>query len=320
VPAFRLHAAVCLALCAWASTGAAEEVKKADAAERCFLWRATSDSNTVYLLGSVHVGTDEFYPLPKEIQDAFAAAKYLVVESDPEKTPLATRQKLATENCTYKDEDRLSQHLSKETLELYDAHAAKNGLPAASEQKTRAWMLAGAILNAEAQKLGYKNERGIDRYFLGEARGKKEIIGLETTEALINMLSSFPDELDDLRLRIAIAELGELKEHLARAVGAWKNGDTKTLEEELTTKPLARHPELAAVFVKLRDERNVRMAEKIDGYLKEKDGYFVVVGAAHLIGEKSVLKLLENKNYKIAQIRRTDSAKQDAPEKTTNTP
>src|SRR3712207_4917393 len=38
-----------------------------------FLWKATSDGgggNTVYLLGSIHVAREDFYPLPEEIERA----------------------------------------------------------------------------------------------------------------------------------------------------------------------------------------------------------------------------------------------------------
>src|SRR5581483_9357791 len=45
-----------------------------------FLWKATSKTTTIYLLGSLHVVTKDIFPLPKEIEDAFADSKKLVVE------------------------------------------------------------------------------------------------------------------------------------------------------------------------------------------------------------------------------------------------
>jgi uncharacterized protein YbaP (TraB family) len=46
-------------------------------------------------------------------------------------------------------------------------------------------------------------------------------------------------------------------------------------------------------------QRNDEMTKKVDEMLKGKEKVFVVVGAAHLVGEKGVLKQLEAKGYKV---------------------
>ena len=53
---------------------------------------------------------------------------------------------------------------------------------------------------------------------------------------------------------------------------------------------------------KLLDDRNVFMTGKMDEYLKGKDPIFVVVGAAHIIGDKGVAKMLRDKGYKVEQV------------------
>jgi hypothetical protein len=44
------------------------------------------------------------------------------------------------------------------------------------------------------------------------------------------------------------------------------------------------------------------MAQKIDGYLKTSGTYFVVVGAAHLLGDKGIIQLLKDKGYSVEQL------------------
>ena len=39
------------------------------------------------------------------------------------------------------------------------------------------------------------------------------------------------------------------------------------------------------------------MASKIEGYLKTKETYFVVVGAGHLVGDKGIIKMLKERGY-----------------------
>ncbi|WP_225999808.1 TraB/GumN family protein [Paenibacillus sp. BJ-4] len=48
-------------------------------------------------------------------------------------------------------------------------------------------------------------------------------------------------------------------------------------------------------------DQNIGMADKIDGYLKngKNEEYFIVVGAAHYLGEIGIVKLLEDKGYTV---------------------
>ena len=45
--------------------------------------------------------------------------------------------------------------------------------------------------------------------------------------------------------------------------------------------------------IELYTERNINMTEKIEKFLKKQGTYFVVVGAAHLIGKKGIIELLK---------------------------
>ncbi len=44
------------------------------------------------------------------------------------------------------------------------------------------------------------------------------------------------------------------------------------------------------------------MTAKMDEYLKGKEPVFVVVGAAHIIGDKGIAKQLRDKGYKVEQV------------------
>ena len=51
--------------------GAAAQTAPAPATKKAIFWKVTSPTSTVYLLGSIHLGSKDMYPLPKEIEDAF---------------------------------------------------------------------------------------------------------------------------------------------------------------------------------------------------------------------------------------------------------
>src|SRR5689334_20672575 len=76
----HIHA-VLIVLLAFLGVAQAQQAAPAQPKPRRFLmWKATSPSATVYLVGSIHVGNSGMYPLPKEVESAFAAAKVLAVE------------------------------------------------------------------------------------------------------------------------------------------------------------------------------------------------------------------------------------------------
>jgi uncharacterized protein len=279
--------------------GAAQMARAED--EKVFLWKATSDTNTVYLLGSIHAATPDFYPLPKVIDDAFAASKNMVVEVDITKIDQAKVQALMMEKGTYQGEDTLSKKLSPKTLELFNAYCQKSGAPAAAMDKFKPWMLSMMFVMMELQKIGFKPELGIDKHFLDKA-GDKKVLELESAEGQLTLLSGFSEEVQDKMLLQALAEVEAMKEDIVKAAGLWKKGDATGLKELMLDKNVKKYPEMKPAMDKLLDERNVQMTGKIEDYLKGKDPHFVIVGAAHLIGDKGIVKLLQDKKYKVEQV------------------
>ena len=67
--------AVLLVLLACLGVAQAQQAAPAQPKPRRFLmWKAASPTATVYLVGSIHLGDSSMYPLPKEVESAFAAA------------------------------------------------------------------------------------------------------------------------------------------------------------------------------------------------------------------------------------------------------
>jgi uncharacterized protein YbaP (TraB family) len=44
------------------------------------------------------------------------------------------------------------------------------------------------------------------------------------------------------------------------------------------------------------------MAQQLDAYMSTPNEYFVVVGAGHLIGDRSIWKLLQGRGYRVDQL------------------
>lgn len=285
-----------------ATTGKNGDAKSA--VDRAFLWKITSDTNTVFLAGSIHLGKKDYYPLPPEVENAFIQAKTLVVELDQSKVDLATMAKLIDKHGTYPAGQSLTKSLSKGTLDLFNAYCARKGLPVADLDRLRPWTLTMALAAPELMGIGMTTELGLENHFLTKAeKAKKPVLELESAEAQIKMLAGFSPELQEKLLAKTLTELPKLKESMEKIWATWQAGDAKGMYDEVL-RPYRENKDFRALIEKSFDERNVTMTEKIEKFLKEREPYFVLVGAGHLVGDKGIVHLLESKKYKVEQVRR----------------
>jgi uncharacterized protein len=167
----------------------------------------------------------------------------------------------------------------------------------------RPWFVAMTLSVISIQKLGYSPEFGIDRVFAGRAKDQnKEVLELESMEFQIKLLAGFADDLQAKYLAATVDESAKSKEQMEKMVESWRNGDVAAFEKETIARPREKHPELAEFHKKMIDDRNEGMAKTVEGYLKTKDVHFVVAGAAHMVGEKGIVNLLEKAGYKVEQM------------------
>jgi uncharacterized protein YbaP (TraB family) len=61
-------------------------------------------------------------------------------------------------------------------------------------------------------------------------------------------------------------------------------------------------PQLSSVYGKMIDERNRKMALRIEEFLGAGEDYFVIVGAGHLVGDQGIPAILQRKGYSIEQL------------------
>lgn len=296
-----------LAIALLGSSRAGAQEAKPQATERLFLWKATSPTTTVHLLGSIHVANESMYPLAPEIDKAFAESRTLAVEVDLTKVDMTAMQGVLAEKGMYEPGDSIEKHVPKQTMDMLRDYLSKRGMPAEAMERFRPWALAVTITMLEVQSHGYDPALGIDKHFM-DRKGTRKVVELESAEEQIELLSSLPPKLEAEFLGSTLDSARWTKDLMARVIDLWKKGDAGELEKTLITQPLLERPELRPVFVKMFDERNEKMAAKIDQFLKGDQPVFVVVGAGHLLGNRGIVKLLEKKGYHLEQVKRAAKA------------
>ena len=271
-------------------------------AKKSFIWEVRSPKGMCYVLGSIHMLKKEFYPLPDAMEKAFEKSEVVVVEADiTDQEAMGKVAMLTLQKGMYQGDDTLKTKISEKTYKLLEEYMKKNDMSMDSFQKFRPWLLALTLTSMSMVKRGFDPNLGIDKYFLDQAKDKKEIKELEGMDFQVDLLSGFSEEEAEKFLFYTLEEVGAETEELDEMVTAWSNGDPEAMAE-LVTKTASEYPALKGVYKQLIEGRNFGMADKVEAYLATGKIHLVISGAAHLVGENGILKLLEKKGYKLKQL------------------
>ncbi|OOC59002.1 TraB/GumN family protein [Paenibacillus ihbetae] len=266
---------------------------------RGFMWEVESNGNTVYLVGSMHIADDSFYPLRPEFEEAFAEADYLGVEVDVSKAADEAQQQLIMDMGMYKDGTTLKDHVSSETYAKLGKILTESGMKPNALDAFKPWVVESTISSLKAVKAGYEAAQGIDLYFVQKAIERKiPVIELESYELQLSMFNGFSKELQEKNLNLVLDNFDVLDDSVEQLGKMWKTGNDEALLEFTNSMAVDEEYNKAMLV-----DRNIGMAEKIDGYLKngKNEEYFIVVGAAHYLGEHGIVKLLEDKGYTVVR-------------------
>ncbi len=273
-----------------------------DGGDKHFFWQATKKGHgTLYLLGSIHFGRPEMYPLPAVIRDAFARSDALVVELDAlNMNPMVMAQSFAAKGM-YLDGGSLKGDVDNATWGRLTRVAADIGLAPEMLAMQRPWMAAMTLGAMSVKRAGFSEGLGIDMHFLKQARGKLQVIELESMAMQAQLLSSLPLDSQLAMLADTLRILEEGPAYYQRMVDAWQHGEVAALEG-LVAESLSGDSAAAHLHKVMLDERNAGMVAKLTALSSRGQSHFVVVGAAHLIGSSGLVEMLRRQGYLVEQL------------------
>jgi uncharacterized protein len=298
----RALAIAALALCCFAFAGAAASAAK-DGSPKHFLWKVTGPKGVVYLLGTIHVGKADFYPLPSIIEDSFKNADALIEEVDLGQMAEAIRmQRRIAEDGTYPNGEAITNHLSEVTRSHLATYVKRGALSEPAIAHLRPWLVSLLVTQLEMKRMGFDPSHGLDRHFLEEAEHLNKPIGaLEDVSSQLKLFSSLSEELQDRLLLSSLVDMEKSADSFGRLRRAWQSGDTDKMWE-LITSGVRDYPQLQPLMTKILDDRNTAMTAKIAHFLQTPRSYFVAVGAGHLVGDQGIPSQLRRKNFRVEQL------------------
>jgi uncharacterized protein YbaP (TraB family) len=263
------------------------------------VWVATSGEEKVYLGGTVHLLRPTDYPLPAPFESAYAASDKLYFETDIAGLNDVAVQARMLQELTYSDERTLQTILSPEAYNSLAAYAGQAGLPLQMMEKFKPGLLVSMLQVIEFQKLGF-TPQGVDAYFNGRAMGDGKPVGeLEPIDAQIGFIANMGEGNESEFIMLSLEDMKEISVSMEQMVSAWRSGDNGQLAELFVDDMKEQHPPL---YKSLLLDRNNNWMPIIEGMFKEEGTEFVLVGAAHLVGEDGLLSLLEKKGYEISRV------------------
>lgn len=265
-----------------------------------YLWRYTAPEATVYLAGSIHLLKATLYPLPEPFEAAFRQADTLVVEVDLSALPAAELQTRMLLAGKLSDGKSLATVLPPELYERLSRRLASDGMDISLFEGLKPTMIMNQLAVVGLMAFGYNPQFGMEQYFTAK-RGKRPVLELESIDAQLELLFGQPMATQVQLLQDTLDQEAEMEPLLAGMVGAWLLGaDDEFLR---LFEQQAGDSELAKAFNRrLLDDRNAGMAGRIAEYLNGAGTYFVLVGAAHFIGEHGIVSLLEERGVKGTRI------------------
>jgi uncharacterized protein YbaP (TraB family) len=262
--------------------------------EKHFLWKVSDENSSVWLLGSIHVADESFYPLPTVIDSAFAASSELAVEIDITDGYIARELRSEMESRGMLATGTLRDVLPPELWYSLDSLCTAWDLPVKMFERMRPWLAATELSSYAYMREGLKSEYGIDYVLLNRATTSgKPIISLESVKGHIDAVAD-PAESDSAGicyLKSTLHEVSMVKMVMNDMVRAWKTGDdellTRLLDEENDVDYTPDEKRFMDEYnQRLMTNRNVLMADSVEMFLHQDRNVFVVVGAAHLAYEQ----------------------------------
>lgn len=266
---------------------------------RGLLFEIKSGKNTAYLFGSIHMAKADFYPMSPKVEEAYKQADTVAIEAD---TSDPAAMQVMMPKLTFTAPDKLENHLQPAT---WNSLKAMFGPGAEQMQNFKPFLVTSGVAVQVGMQLGFDPAKGIDLHFVQRAKAdKKSLVELESIAFQADIMGSLSDEEGDALLSTSLDSLknGEFIKELNELVTAWKAADAESIAK-LFVESSNKDAASKKMTKMLLDDRNEGMVTKINSMMSTGKKLFVVVGAGHLTGEKSVVDLLQKQGVEVRQIR-----------------
>ncbi len=257
------------------------------------LWKITGQNvdKPSYLFGTIHMLPADKYFFTEKMQSALGETEVLALEAELD-IPLSEQMKMATQMMMPEGKTWADYMTADEYAAVKSAFADSLGVKEKKVDKyakIKPIYVSGLILTELLGKV-----KMYEQELSGMAKkSKKEIVGLETIQEQMEIISGIPieDQIEDLKSTTA-SMLRDYNEML----DAYTNQDLEELE-----KVGSESEGFDKMEAQLLTDRNNRWVKAITEQLTNRSTFYAV-GAMHLVGEAGLINQLKEAGFTVEPV------------------
>jgi hypothetical protein len=261
------------------------------------MWEVRDEDSVLWLFGSFHVLPEAVEWRTPLFEETLANADTVVFEADVRPAAMMEIGAEAFARGIYTDGRLLTEMINSETESKLRDVVADLALPVGSLLAMRPWFAALTITTGATAAIGYTSE-GVEYVLQPELPAEKQVY-LETGAEQLDILAAAPEDEQIAMLQATLEEIDGLGNVLDKMMSNWIAGTPERLADLFMVETGAYGGEFVE---RLIYARNRNWLPKLETMLAENSEALVIVGAGHLIGEGSVVDLLEEAGYRVARI------------------
>lgn len=292
----------CLALLA-AACGRAGEAGDPSAwpgEPRPALWKIADADTTIYLFGTIHLLPPALAWQTPAFSAALTEARAVYLEADTD-IPAAEINAILQRTAMLAPDQTLSDLLTPAQQDALRTAARRLNVSPLALERMRPWYASIFLSDVAIRNNGFAQEYGIEAVLRPAARNAgKELRYLETVDAQLSAYTLLPNDVQVRLLDATVKELDMAGPSLTEMVNAWRTGDDAALTRLVIDDELSTQPE---IYETLMIRRNAAWAPQLDAVMRSEVGTLLVaVGAGHLLGEGSLIVLMEGLGYRAVRV------------------
>lgn len=261
------------------------------------LWEIRDDDSAIWLFGSFHVLPEDTVWRTDLFDSVLGDAERVIFEADVRPAAVAQLGAEAFVRGVYTDGTMLTDRLGDAVENQLRAEATGIGLPMGSILAMRPWMATNTITLHALAVEGYRAE-GVE-FVLQPQLPESQLGFLESGDQQLEVLAGAPEDEQIAMLTATLDQLDAMPKLMDKMLGSWVKGTPEALGG-LFLMEMGGFED--AFLDRLIYARNENWIDPLQAMLAENQENLVIVGAAHLIGDGSVLDLLDRAGYDIERI------------------
>ncbi len=265
------------------------------------MWRLKDDNSEIYLFGTMHLLPPDLQWTTPAFDAAMEATGTTVTETDLVFAGADEMQVwLLRKYGTNPPGVTLSSILGPERAAALRRFGNEVGVPYEALEPLRPWAALVALTSQAYLSAGFEPASGVEEVVRLRARREGDRFAiLEKMEQQIRILADIDEDEILASFEADLKKYGDFEGYMQTLLTAWQNGDLAAIEARFILEMRESSPISYEVLIA---SRNRNWAAVIETVMAGKGGYFIAVGAGHLVGEDSVIALLEKRGFAVERV------------------